>query len=142
MAELKTQRTGAAVGDFLESVDDDLRRRDAHTLCALLTEVTGEPPEMWGSAIVGFGHHHLRYDSGRELEWMLVGFSPRKAATTLYVMDGFDDYHELLGALGPHRTGTSCLYLKRLDAVDHDVLRELVRRSVAAQRAQRQVVEG
>lgn len=130
MAEIKTQKTLASPATFLAAVTDERRRRDAQAVCALMQEVTGDPPAMWGPAIVGFGHCRLRYESGRELDWMLVGFSPRKAALTLYIMPGFDAYDGLLARLGRFTTGKSCLYVKRLDDVDLGVLRELVARSV------------
>lgn len=129
MAENKTARTDASVEEFLASVPPP-RRADALAVNELLTEVTGLEPAMWGPAIVGFGERHLVYASGRELDWFEVGFSPRKQATTLYLTEGFEGYDELLGRLGPHSTGKSCLYLKRLSAVDSGVLTELLRRSV------------
>ena len=130
MAEPKTRPTDADVGAFLESVPDERRRDDARTVCRLLQEVTGEEPVLWGTNIVGFGSVRLRYASGRELDWPVTGFSPRKAATTVYLMDGFEERRDLLARLGPHSTGRSCLYLKRLSDVDLDVLRELVADSV------------
>jgi len=134
MAEPKTTRNDASVEAFLDAVPDARRRDDARTVCALIAEVTGEPPAMWGDAIVGFGSRSLRYASGRELDWPVVGFSPRKAALTLYVMDGVDGYEDLLGRLGKHKTSKACLYLPSLAAVDQQVLRELVTRAVAAAR--------
>ena len=130
MAELKTRKTQASVAEFLYGIVDPARRADAGTVAALMQDVTGEPPAMWGPGIVGFGHCRLRYDSGRELDWMLVGFSPRKAALTLYIVPGFDAYEGLIARLGKFRTGKSCLYVKRLDDIDQTVLRELVRQSV------------
>ncbi len=129
MAELKTQANDASVPDFLNAVSDERRRADAHRLDALMRQATGEPPRMWGESIVGYGHYRYRYASGREGEWMLTGFSPRKSNLTVYLMAGFDGYEELLGRLGKFTTGKSCLYLKRLSDVDEGVLRELVRRS-------------
>lgn len=117
------------VDAFLASVSDERRRADARTLVSLMAEVTGEEPRMWSGSIVGFGSYHYVYESGREGDWAAVGFSPRKASTTVYLMEGFDGYADLLARLGPHSTGKSCLYLKRLDDVDLDVLREMVRRS-------------
>lgn len=134
MAEPKTTRNDASVEAFLDAVPDARRREDARTVCALMAEVTGEPPAMWGDAVVGFGSRPLRYASGRELDWPVVGFSPRKAALTLYVMDGVDGYEDLLGRLGKHTTSKACLYLPSLAAVDQQVLRELVTRAVAAAR--------
>jgi hypothetical protein len=130
VAELKTRPTDADVGAFLDSVADERRRGDAKTVCRLMQEVTGQEPVLWGASIVGFGNVRLRYASGRELDWPVIGFSPRKAATTVYLMEGFEDRADLLGRLGPHLIGKSCLYLKRLSDVDLDVLRELIAESV------------
>ena len=128
MAELKTQRTDASVDDFLAGVADPRRREDARTVCALMTEVTGEPPAMWGTAIVGFGAYDYRYASGQTGTWPAAAFSPRKASLTVYLYD-FEGRDELLSRLGRHSLGKSCLYLPRLSDVDLSVLRELVRRS-------------
>ena len=130
MAEPKTRPTDADVGVFLETVADERRRDDARTVCRLMQEVTGEEPVLWGTSIVGFGSVRLRYASGRELDWPVTGFSPRKTATTVYLMDGFEERSDLLARLGPHSTGRSCLHLKRLSDVDLAVLRELVAESV------------
>lgn len=129
MAELKTQKNDASVTEFLNGVDEK-RREDCFTLVELMEEVTGEPAQMWGTAIVGFGSYHYKYASGQEGDWPLVGFSPRKQNLTLYLMSGFDQYDELLAKLGKHSTGKSCLYVKRLADVDRDVLRRLVQASV------------
>lgn len=129
MAQLKTTANDGDVEAFLASIADAARQADAREVCARMTRVTGEPPVMWGTGIVGFGQRHLVYDSGRELDWMVVGFSPRKAATTLYLAGSLDDYADELGRLGRHTTGTSCLYVKRLSDVDLTVLDELVARS-------------
>jgi hypothetical protein len=117
------------VAAYLASIEDARRREDATAVCALMAEATGQPPVMWGSAIVGFGQRHLAYDSGRELDFLVVGFSPRKAATTLYLAGALEDYADELGRLGTHTTGKGCVYVKRLADVDTDVLRELVARS-------------
>jgi hypothetical protein len=133
MAQPKTTRTDADVDAFLASVADVTRRRDAIAMRDLMTRVTGEQPAMWGPSIVGFGPYTYRPKSGgAEHEWFKVGFSPRKTALTLYVMDGFDDYETLLGRLGKHTTGKACLYIKNLDDVDEAVLIELLERSVKA----------
>jgi hypothetical protein len=131
VAELKTQPTGEDVEAFLAAIPDERRRADARAVRDLLARVTGEPAVMWGQAIVGFGEQHLRYDSGRELDWMVIGFSPRKASTTIYLSDGFGAYTDLLGRLGQHTTGVACLHVKRLADVDPGVLEELLTRSVA-----------
>lgn len=130
MAENKTQPTDADVGAFLDTVENDRRREDSRVLLELMREVTGEEPVMWGPSIVGFGQYHYRYESGREGDWFLAGFAPRKSNLVVYVMSGFPRHAELMKKLGKHRTGSSCLYINKLDDVDLDVLRELVRRSV------------
>ncbi|MEV4135716.1 DUF1801 domain-containing protein [Dactylosporangium sp. NPDC049742] len=117
------------VGEFLEGVADERRRGEARGLVALMAEVTGEPAVLWGKAIVGFGSRHYRYESGREGDIAAVSFSPRKAQTVLYLTGGVDAYQDLLDRLGPHTTGKGCLYIKRVDAVDDAVLREIVGRS-------------
>lgn len=129
MPENKTKPTDADVDAFIDAVDNDRRRDEARTVLALMREVTGEEPVMWGPTMVGFGSVHYRYASGREGDTFAAGFSPRKAALTVYLAQGFDGREVLLGRLGPHTTGKSCLYLKRLDAVDLDVLRALVESS-------------
>ncbi|MEE6272896.1 DUF1801 domain-containing protein [Georgenia wangjunii] len=134
MAEMRTRRTEQDVAGFLASVADPRRRADAERVCALMSEVTGDTPAMWGSGIVGFGRRHLVYATGRELDWFDIGFSPRKAATTLYLTDGFDAYADVLARLGPHTTGKGCLYVKRLEDLDPDALRELLAAAVAAAR--------
>jgi hypothetical protein len=125
----KTQPTDASVDAFLDAIEDPQRREDGRAICDLMAEETGEPPRMWGDSIVGFGSYHYSYASGREGDWMALGFAPRKGRLTLYLMDGFSGYQELLERLGPHSTGRSCLHVKRLANVDVDVLREMVRRS-------------
>jgi Domain of unknown function (DU1801) len=135
MAELKTQRTDADVGEFLAGITDEGRRADAVAVCSMMQEVTGEQPAMWGSSIVGFGINRYRTGRGKEAEWFVTGFSPRKQNLTLYLMDGFEAYDDLLGRLGRHSTGKACLYVKRLSDVDLAVLRQLVQGSVDHVRA-------
>lgn len=137
MAELKTRPEETGVAEFLASIADENRRRDCEAIADLMQDVTRAAPVMWGASIVGFGRYHYRYDSGREGDWMLVGFSPRKKDITLYLMAGFDRFPELMRRLGKHRTGKSCLYVKKLDDVDRTVLRELVQSSVDAMAEQR-----
>jgi len=131
MAELKTRPTARSVSDFLRGLKDERRRKDSRALVALMKRATGARPRMWGPSIVGFGSYHYKYASGREGDWFLAGFSPRKASLVLYVMSGFEGAQPLLKKLGPHRKGASCLYLKGLDAVDRGALERLVKRSVA-----------
>ena len=130
MAELKTKLTDASVEDFLDGIADERKRHDSYTILAMMQEVTGVEAKMWGDSIVGFGSYHYKYASGREADWPLVGFSPRKQNLTLYIMSGFEQYDELLQRLGKHSTGKACLYVKRLADVDLAVLRELVKLSV------------
>lgn len=129
MSAPKTRPTDADVGAFLEAIPDQRRRDEARTVCRLMQEVTGEVPVLWGTGIVGFGRVRLRYASGRELDWPVTGFCPRKTATTIYLMDGFEERLDLLARLGPHSTGKSCLYLKRLSDIDLDVLTALIAES-------------
>ena len=130
MAENKTQKTGASAEDFINSVEIKRRREDGFTLLELMKEVTGEEPEMWGPSIIGFGDYHYKYESGREGDFFLTGFSPRKQSLSLYIMAGFEEYDSLLEALGKHRKGASCLYINKLADVDMGVLRELIEKSV------------
>jgi hypothetical protein len=132
----KTRPTGADVESFIDAIPNAGRRADARVLCGLFTEVTGEPAVLWGPSIVGFGNYHYRYESGREGDAPLAGFSPRTAHLVVYLTGGYaEEDGRLLGRLGPHRTGKSCLYVKRLADVDLDVLRELVVRSVEVRRS-------
>jgi len=134
MAELKTKATEGDVDAFLASIEDEARRSDAVAVCDLIAKAAKAPPVMWGSAIVGFGHRVLRYPDGREMDWMAVGFSPRKANTTLYLAGGLETYADLLADLGKHTTGKGCLYVKRLSDVDLAVLKKIVARSVTQAR--------
>lgn len=129
MSENKTRPTNQDVIDFLNSVEHKTRRGDSFVLLEMMEEITGEDAVMWGSSIVGFGSYHYKYESGREGDMPLVGFSPRKQSMTLYIMPGFDDYEEMLAELGKHKIGKSCLYVNKLADVDENVLRKLVGRS-------------
>jgi hypothetical protein len=130
MTQVKIQKTDASVEEFLNSVTNEKRREDSFAISDLLREVTGEEPSMWGTNIVGFGAYRYKYASGREGEWPVVGFSPRKQNLTLYIMTGFDEYESLLSDLGKHKTGKACLYINKLEDVDQDVLRGLIEQSV------------
>src|SRR5262245_20909859 len=131
----KTHPTGADVESFIEAIANANRRADARVLCRLLSETTGEPAALWGASIVGFGTYHYRYASGHEANAPLASFAPRAAHLVVYLVAGFADKHErLLAGLGPHQTGKSCLYVKRLADIDLDVLREVVDRSVKVHR--------
>jgi len=125
----KTQPTTGDVEGFLDSVDDEQRRTDALSALALMREVTGEEPVLWGTSMVGFGRQPYTTADGKEHEWFAVGLSPRKAALTLYGLTYYDSNTDLLERLGPHTTGKGCLYVKRLEALDQKVLEELVARA-------------
>ena len=130
MAENKTKATDASVDDFLTSVENERRRDDARVVCRMMEEITGEKPMMWGPTMVGFGTYDYKYASGREGDWFVAGFAPRKANLVVYIMSGFKAHDTLMRRLGKHKTGSSCLYINKLDDIDMEVLRELVRRSV------------
>ena len=130
MAKLKTQKNDASVEDFLNGVSHERKREDSFAILELMRDVTGEEPAMWGTSIVGFGSYRYKYASGREGEWFLTGFAPRKRNLTLYIIAGLENYDSLLAELGKYRTGKSCLYINKLEDVDIPTLRELIRQSV------------
>ncbi len=132
MAELKTQKNDSSVEAFIDSISDERKRNDSRQLLELMSSVTKTEPAMWGGSIVGFGSYDYKYESGREGTWFRVGFSPRKQNLTLYLMDGFEKYEDLLSQLGKHSTGKSCLYVKKLDDVDSKVLKQLIKQSFNA----------
>jgi hypothetical protein len=132
MAELRTKATNASVTDFLNSVADEQKRKDCFEVLKIMKQATKSEPKMWGPSIVGFGDYHYVYGSGRENDWFLAGFSPRKQNLTLYLMSGLDRYKDLLKKLGKYSTGKGCLYIKKLADVDTKVLKELVEESVKA----------
>ncbi len=126
MVTNKTVPTGADVDLFLSAIAPEAMLSDGLRLDALFREVTGFPPVMWGPSMVGYGRYHYRYASGREGDFLATGFSPRKAAFSLYIMPGYADFSDILARLGKHTTGKSCLYVKRLSDIDLDVLAELI----------------
>jgi hypothetical protein len=130
MAELKTKRTAASVDAFLKRIPEETRRQDCRTVLHLMQQATKAEPKMWGTSMVGFGSYHYTYPSGREGDWFLTGFAPRKQDLTLYIMSGFDRHQPLMANLGKHKTGKSCLYIKRLADVDLGVLKGLITESV------------
>ena len=127
---MKTVPTDKSVEGFLHNVENKKRRQDAFSVLEMMKEITGEPPKMWGQSIVGFGQYHYKYDSGREGDFLKIGFSPRKTSLVLYLMTGFERYEELMSHLGKHKTGKSCLYVNKLEQVDEAVLRELIAESM------------
>ena len=130
-AQNKTQPTQQPAEEFLNTIEDDKKREDSFTILNLMKDVTGAEPVMWGSSIIGFGDHYLKYDSGREMDWFLVGFSPRKRYLALYIMSGLKHQQDLLDKLGKHKTSKGCLYVNKLDDINLSVLRQLVEKSVA-----------
>ena len=126
MSDNKTQPTETDVRGFLEAVEHPTRRADGLRLAEIFREVTGYTPVMWGPSIVGYGRYHYRYASGREGDFLATGFSPRKANLSIYIMPGYADFGEMLGRLGKHKKGKSCLYINKLADIDEDVLRELI----------------
>jgi Domain of unknown function (DU1801) len=125
------RRTDGSVEGFLAGVPDEQRREDSRRLCAMMQEITGEPPAVWGATIIGFGTYHYRYASGHEGDSPLAGFAPRRRHLAIYLVGEFESRHRsVLARLGPHKSGKGCLYIRRLDDVDRDALRELIDRSV------------
>jgi len=135
MAELKTRRTDASVAAFLNAVENKQQRADAKKLSSMMRAATGSRAKMWGGTIVGFGSYHYVYASGREGDWPIVGFSPRKQNLSIYIMPGFEKFDDLMAKLGKYKTGRSCLYVKRLDDVDQTILERLIGESVRYMRA-------
>ncbi|MDJ0699372.1 MAG: DUF1801 domain-containing protein [Woeseiaceae bacterium] len=130
MAELKTRPTKASVTEFINGIDDKQKRADARTVASMMRRATGCRARMWGDSIVGYGSYSYTNTAGKDFEWMLTGFSPRKQALTIYIMPGFSKFESLLKRLGKYKTGKSCLYVKRLSDVNERVLEQLIGRSV------------
>ena len=128
--EIKTSENDASVEDFLSAVADEQRRADALNVLGIFKKVTGEPPKMWGSSIVGFGNRKMYRSDGGELDWLITGFSPRKTSLTLYVLNGAPKQSELLAKLGKHKAAGGCLHIKKLTDVDESVLEQLIADSV------------
>jgi hypothetical protein len=131
MAELKTKPNERSVESFLSRVEDAEYREDCHTILTLMKKITRQEPKMWGESIVGFGNYHYKYDSGREGDWFVTGFSPRKQNLTIYLMPGLDAHQTSLKTLGKYKAGKGCLYIKRLADIDQSVLSEMIKSSFA-----------
>jgi hypothetical protein len=132
MAELKTKQTSASVDKFLQGIKDEKNRADCYKIAEMMEKATKSKAKMWGTSIVGFGDYHYVYDSGRENDWFITGFSPRKQNLTLYMMGGFDQFPDLMQQLGKYSRGKGCLYIKKLEDVDAKVLQKLLTQSVKA----------
>ena len=130
MAELKTQPTRASVTEFSAGIDDRQQRADVKKVAAMMRRATGKRAKMWGASIVGYGSYHYKYASGRDGDFMITGFSPRKQALTVYIMPGFSSFKKLMEKLGKYKTGKSCLYIKHLSDIDENVLEKLITESV------------
>lgn len=130
MAELKTRKNNASVAEFLTGIEDAAQRADCRKISAMMKKATGSRPQMWGTSIVGFGSYSYSNSAGKDFEWMLTGFSPRKQATSVYIMAGFKTFDALMKKLGRYKTGKSCLYIKRLEDVDKGILQKLIDESV------------
>ena len=128
-AQNKTIETEDSVDDFLSSIADETKRSDSAKLVRIFERVTGEKPKMWGSAIIGFGNRRMKYESGRELDWLITGFSPRKGSLTLYVANGSDEQMKMLERLGKHKVSGGCLHIKQLADVDEKVLEKVIKDS-------------
>ncbi len=130
MAEPKTKKTEESVEKFLDKIPDDARREDCYAIARMMEDATGEKPKLWGTSLVGFGSYRYKGASGREGDWPLTAFSPRKNELSLYIMTGFGNYQDLMEKLGKHSTGKGCLYIKRLSDVHVPTLKKLIRESV------------
>jgi hypothetical protein len=131
MAEMKTQQNDRDVVEFLNGIENEQRKADSFELLELFSRLTGEEAKMWGDSLIGFGEYHYKYASGREGDWPLTGFSPRKQNLTIYIMPGFERYDDIMKKLGKYKTGSSCLYVKKLTDIDQTLLKELVVTSVS-----------
>ena len=130
MAELKTKKNESSVTKFLDGVKDEKKRQDSYTILKLMKQITKAEPKMWGTSIIGFGSYHYKYASGREGDWFVTGFSPRKQNLTLYIMSGISKYPDLLKKLGKFKTGKGCLYINKIEDIDIKTLKELIKQSV------------
>lgn len=135
MPEIKTKATDASIDNFLNSIENSVRQKDARQVCALMSHITSQPPRMWGESIVGFDAYSYEQRDGTKATWPMVGFSPRKASLTVYIMPGFAAFGDRLAKLGPHTVSKSCLYLKNLAKVDVSILESIIRDSYEQMRA-------
>ena len=130
MYELKTKENDQSVESFINKIEDGQKRKDCLEVMSMMQKITRKKPKMWGGSIVGFGSYHYKYKSGHEGDFMITGFSPRKQNLTIYIMLGFPKYQELMDKLGKYKIGKSCLYIKKLDDVDRNILKDLIKRDV------------
>lgn len=131
LAEIKTKETSASVEDFINTVGDEQKRNDSFTILEMMKNATGEDPKMWGSSIIGFGNKRYKSPTtGREVDWLVIGFSPRKANLSLYLSMNINEHEAMLKKLGKHKTGVGCLYINKLDEIDTEVLKEMIDASI------------
>ncbi|WP_338769545.1 DUF1801 domain-containing protein [Bernardetia sp. ABR2-2B] len=129
MSENKIKQNENSVENFLNSIENEQRKKDAFEVLELMKSITGLEPKMWGDSMVGFGSYHYKYESGREGDYFITGLAPRKANLSIYIIDGFGKYEELLEKLGKHKTSVSCLYITKLDKIDKNILKEIITKS-------------
>jgi len=134
MSASKTVPTDVSVLDFIHQITHPVKKADSLILLELITKITGTTPVMWGPSIIGYDTYHYTYASGREGDWPIVGFSPRKQNISIYIMPGFDTFKDKLAQLGKHKTSVSCLYINKLADVDLEILTEIITQSVAIMR--------
>lgn len=127
----KTQKTDVSVTDYLAAIQDEARRADCEAINAMMQDISGWEPKMWGPSIVGFGDYHYKYDSGREGDFFRIGYSSRAQNISIYIMPGYQDFDDERARLGKHKAGKSCLYIKRLSDVDTDVLKDMLSKGLA-----------
>ena len=130
MAENKTKENDASVEDFLNSIEHDQKREDSYLILEMMRKITGLEPKMWGDSMVGFGRYHYKYKSGREGDYFLTGFSPRKRNISIYIMAGFNNYQDMMAKIGKHKSSVSCLYINKLDDINMSILKKLINKSV------------
>ena len=130
MSELKTKQNEKSVDEFIKKIEDPEKQKASRQILEILNEISKKKAKMWGDSIIGFGKYHYKYASGREGDWMRIGFSPRKQYLTLYIIDGFDKHNKLLEKLGKFKTGKSCLYIKKLQDININILKELMKNSL------------
>ena len=130
MSELKTKPTDQNVEEYINKVENPTKREDSLKILEIMKEISNEEPVMWGDSIIGFGSYHYKYKTGREGDWFIIGFAPRKQNLSIYIMSGFDRYDELLDKLGKYKTGKSCLYINKLKDVDVSILKEIMGQSI------------
>jgi hypothetical protein len=131
MAEIKTKPTDASVGDFINGVKDEQKRKDSFVILEMMKKATGEEPKMWGSSLIGFGNVRLKSPAtGREVDWLRIGFSPRKANLSLYITGNVTQHADALAKLGKHKTGVGCIYINKLEDIDLEVLKGMIEASL------------